>query len=80
MFAFLSLYQRHFLSGIAGAILALLILLLFAEPAQAATFAGVSDFFRSFARRDRVIQLCVVAMLIGLFVMLKKFNSDDTMR
>jgi hypothetical protein len=29
------------------------------------------------ARRDRVIQFCVVVMLIALFIMIKKFGPAD---
>jgi hypothetical protein len=55
------------------ACLAALVLFFSAEPA----FAGVSDFLRGMARRDRVIQVCVVAMCLALFILMKKFGPSD---
>jgi len=44
-------------------------LLWLAEPA----LAGFGQYFSGMANRTRVIQICVVAMAIGLFILLKKF-------
>lgn len=56
------------------ACLALSLLLLAAEPA----FAGVGDFLRGLARRDRVIQVCVVVACLALFILLKKFDGGSS--
>jgi hypothetical protein len=52
------------------ACLAVLLLLLSAEPA----FAGISSFFSGLARRDRVIQVSAVVMCLALFILMKKFT------
>lgn len=43
-------------------------LLLLAEPAAAALLGGAID-------RGRVIQFCMVVVIIALFVMIKKFSD-----
>jgi hypothetical protein len=67
------------------------VLLLAARPARAAAapepagvtaaapaFAEVSikQFFTSSNSRDRIIQLCVLCMMLALFILLKKFVAD----
>jgi hypothetical protein len=64
----------HFrLPILAGGVLALLLLLVCAEPAV----AGISGYFTGLARRDRVIQVCVVVALLALFILMKKFSSRE---
>ena len=51
------------------------------EPAgvtAAPAFAEVSlkQFFTSSNSRDRIIQLCVLCMMLALFILLKKFVPD----
>ena len=51
------------------------------EPAgvtAAPAFAEVSlkQFFTSSNSRDRIIQLCVLCMMLALFILLKKFVAD----
>ena len=55
------------------AFLALLALFACAEPA----LAGFSDITSSLARRDRVIQVCVIVACLALFILMKKFGPDD---
>lgn len=55
------------------ACLAVFVLLLGADLA----FAGMSDFFSGLARRDRVIQVCVVVACLALFILMKKFGPAD---
>jgi len=50
---------------------ALLALLLLADPAA----AGVGAWLSGLATRSRVIQVCMVTMLLALFVMIKKFSD-----
>lgn len=46
--------------------------------AAAPAFAEVSlkQFFTSSGSRDRIIQLCVLCMMLALFILLKKFVPD----
>ena len=55
------------------ACLALLLLLLGAEQA----LAGMSGFVSSLARRDRVVQICVVTACLALFIIMKKCGPVD---
>jgi hypothetical protein len=55
------------------ACLAVLVLLLCAEPA----FAGLSGFFSGLTRRDRIVQICAVVMCLALFILMKKFGPSD---
>jgi hypothetical protein len=69
------------------------VLLLAARPARAAAapepagvtaaapaFAEVSikQFFTGSNSRDRIIQLCVLCMMLALFILLKKFVADPS--
>jgi len=65
--------MTHFTHVLLFACLAVLLLLFSAEPA----FAGLGAFFSGLARRDRVIQVCVVVMCLALFILMKKFGHGS---
>jgi hypothetical protein len=50
---------------------AVLALLVLADPA----LAGMLSWMSGLATRSRVIQVCMVTMILALFVMIKKFND-----
>lgn len=51
---------------------ALFALLLLADPAT----AGLGSYLSGLATRSRVIQVCMVTMILALFIMIKKFTPD----
>jgi hypothetical protein len=53
---------------------ALVVLLLALTPSVAR--AGMGDFFNGLASRDRVIQISAVAMIVGIIIIMKKFDGD----
>src|SRR5262249_3992577 len=40
--------------------------------------AGRGKYFTGLANRRRVVQICMVAMCLGLFILLKKFTDTET--
>ncbi len=50
---------------------ALAIVLLLPDPAA----AGIGAWLSGLATRSRVIQVCMVVMLLALFIMMKKFSD-----
>lgn len=58
---------------VAGAFLSVLLLFLLPDVVH----AGISEYFSGLARRDRVIQVCVVVMCLALAILMKKFGPND---
>jgi hypothetical protein len=83
-------------SGIAKALLGLVVALVLLGPAQAAPPASApglaaapfaegehwtfSKFIHKYANRAHVVQLCVVCMLLALFIIIKKLDGDGSPR
>jgi len=77
--------------GLASVVLTLVTAHLGGPTAQAAPFftrpivsatapvfadeSAVGRFFQSFNNRDRIVQLCVVVMLLALVIIIKKFHG-----
>ena len=66
--------HRHFLARLLLLSIVLVLCDSFASEAQ----AGIGSFFSSMATRARVVQFCVVTMLVALFIIMKKFSLHDS--
>ena len=66
--------RRHFLARLLLLSIVLVLCDSFAPEAQ----AGIGSFFSSMATRARVVQFCVVTMLLALFIIMKKFSLHDS--
>jgi hypothetical protein len=91
MFATRATYCTPCRALAAGVCLALLLWLAWAPPAQAAGLEAIatagpdplfarfslSGFFAGFANRTRVVQLCVVTMIVALAILMKKFADVE---
>jgi hypothetical protein len=51
-----------------------------AAPVFAENEYSFTRFLKSISNRNRVVQLCVVCMLLALFIIIKKLDSSPTIR
>ena len=61
---------RHFLARLFFLSLLVVLCDLFASDAQ----AGIGSFFSGIGSRTRVVQFCVLTMVVALVILMKKFS------